>query len=252
MTTQEALFSYTLRLGDNGLILAQRLSEWTSKGPFLEEDLALTNIALDIIGQARAFLDYAGRVEDKGRSEDDLAYFRHEREFYNSLLVEQPNGDYAQTMIRQALIDFYHLYLFQELSKSKDETLAGIAAKSLKEVQYHVRHSSGWVVRFGQGTEESHQRIQHGLDEIWCYTGELFEMNEVDEVLLKEGIAVDLKTVKNKWEQSVHELMAKAGLTLPVNAFMQSGSRKGIHTEHLGFILAEMQYLPRTYPGAKW
>jgi len=252
MTTQEALFHYTLRLGDTNLILGQRLSEWTGHGPFLEEDLALTNIALDITGTAKSLLEYAALVEGKGRTEDDLAYFRSDRQYYNVQITEQPNGDYAKTIIRQAMIDCFDLYFFQELAKSKDETLAGIAQKSIKEVTYHLRHTASWVERFGDGTEESHERAQTAVNALWQYTGELFEMNEVDEILLKEGIAVDLNVVKQKWEQYITELLQKSTLAKPENVFMQTGSRKGIHTEHLAYILAEMQALPRMYPDAKW
>ena len=252
MTTQEALFKYTLRLGDTNLILGQRLSEWTGHGPFLEEDLALTNIALDIIGTANSLLEYAASIENKGRTADDLAFHRNDRQYYNVQLTELPNGDYARTIVRQALIDCFDLYFYQELAKSKDETLAGIANKSIREVTYHLRHTSSWVERFGDGTEDSHKKAQAALNELWQYTGELFEMNEVDEVLIKEGIAVDLKIVKQKWEKHVVELLQKSTLVMPENVFMQTGSRQCIHTEHLAFILAEMQALPRMYPDAKW
>lgn len=248
----EQLFKYTLRLGDTNLILGHRLSEWTGHGPFLEEDLALTNIALDLTGTANSLLEYAASIENKGRSADDLAFFRNDRQFYNVQLVEQPNGDYAKTIIRQVFIDCFDLYFYQALAKSKDETLAGIAQKSIKEVTYHLRHSSSWVERFGNGTEESHIRAQNALNELWQYTGELFEMNEVDEALIKEGIAVDLNLIKQQWEKYISELFEKSTLTIPENVFMQTGSRKGIHTEHLGFLLAEMQALPRMYPSAKW
>ncbi len=248
----EALFNYILRIGDTNLILGQRLSEWTGHGPFLEEDLALTNIALDITGAAKSFLEYAAKIEDKGRTEDDLAFLRNDRQFFNAQITELPNGDYARTIARQVLVDCFDYYFYQELSKSKDETLAGIAQKSLKEVTYHLRHTSAWLERFGDGTEESHNKVQLALNELWQYTNELFEMNEVDELLIKEGIAVDLNLVKTKWEKHISELAAKSTLTIPQNVFMQTGSRKGIHTEHLAFILAEMQALPRMYPDAKW
>ncbi|MES2515079.1 MAG: 1,2-phenylacetyl-CoA epoxidase subunit PaaC [Bacteroidota bacterium] len=252
MTTQEALFQYTLRLGDTNLILSQRLSEWTGHGPFLEEDLALTNIALDITGAAKSFLEYASIVENKGRSADDLAYFRNDRQYFNAQITEQPNGDYARTIVRQAIVDCFDLYFYQELAKSKDETLAGIAQKSIKEVTYHLRHTSSWVERFGDGTEESHNKAQKAVNELWQYTGELFEMNEVDEILIKEGIAVDLNGIKTKWDHHMTTLLEKSTLTKPDQAYMQTGSRKGIHTEHLAYILAEMQALPRMYPDAKW
>lgn len=252
MDLKTALFNYTLRLGDTNLILGQRLSEWTGHGPFLEEDLALTNIALDITGAAKSFLEYAASVENKGRTEDDLAYFRNDRQFFNVQLTELPNGDYARTIVRQVFMDCFDFYFYQELSKSKDETLAGIAQKSIKEVTYHLRHSSSWVERFGDGTNESHIKAQTALNELWQFTDELFEMNEVDEVLIKEGIAVDLSIVKTKWDHYITELLNKSTLSKPENVFMQTGSRKGVHTEHLGYILAEMQALPRMYPNAKW
>lgn len=252
MNSNDALFNYTLRLGDTSLILGQRLSEWTSKGPFLEEDLALTNIALDIFGRAKSLLEYAAKLEDKGRTEDSLAFFRSDREFFNALITEQPNGDYAKTIIRQAFIDCFDLLFYSELAKSKDETLAGIAAKSIKEISYHKRHSFSWVMRFGNGTDESMKRLQNGFEEIWPYTAELFEMNETDTILIKEGIAVDLTLLKPKWEQEINELLAKANLKLPENTFMQRGSREGLHSEHLSYILAEMQSLPRMHPTATW
>jgi ring-1,2-phenylacetyl-CoA epoxidase subunit PaaC len=252
MTTQEALFKYILRIGDTNLILGQRLSEWTGHGPFLEEDLALTNITLDITGAAKSLLEYAALVEGKGRTEDDLAFLRNDRQFFNVQITELPNGDYARTIARQVLIDCFDFYFYQELAKSKDETLAGIAQKSLKEVTYHLRHTSVWLERFGDGTEESHNKVQLALNELWQYTNELFEMNEVDEILIQEGIAVDLNLVKSKWEKHILELVEKSTLTIPENVFMQTGSRKGLHTEHLAFILAEMQALPRMYPDAKW
>lgn len=252
MNKQEALFKYILRLADNSLILSQRLSEWTSKGPFLEEDLALTNIALDILGQANSLLEYAAKVEGKGRTSDDLAFFRNEREFYNTLLVEQPNGDYAQTILRQCMIDNFDLLFYMELAKSNDETLAAIAAKSIKEITYHVRHTSSWLERFGNGTEESLSRTQKALNELWRFTDELFEMNEVDEILLKEKIAVDLHALKPIWKKQIDTVFEKANLKIPAATFMQTGSRNAKHTEHLGYILAEMQYLPRMHPTAKW
>ena len=252
MNKQQALFKYCLRLGDTSLILAQRNLEWNGHGPFLEEDLALTNISLDLLGLANSILQYAAQVEGKARSEDDLAFFRNEREYYNTLITELPNGDYGKTILRQFLCDVFDFYFYSDLAKSKDETLAAIAAKSLKEITYHLRHTSSWVERLGDGTEESHNRIQNALDEIWRFTGEMFEMNEVDSVLIKEGIAVDLNSVKSKWESKVKEILANATLKIPADAFMQRGSRDAKHTEHLGYILAEMQSLPRSLPDAKW
>jgi ring-1,2-phenylacetyl-CoA epoxidase subunit PaaC len=252
MTAQELLFTYTLRLADNSLVLGQRLSEWTGHGPFLEEDLALTNIALDTFGTATSLMEYAAQVENKGRDADALAYRRNEREFTNILLAEQANGDYAKTILRQVLVDAYNVLFYSELSKSKDETLAGIAQKAIKEVSYHYRHSSSWVIRFGDGTEESHTKIQDALNELWRFTGELFEQDEVEETLIKQGIAVDSKAFQAKWEKQLDELFAKATLQKPETAFMQTGGRKGIHTEHLGYMLSEMQTLPRMLPDAKW
>lgn len=252
MNQNEALFNYTLRLGDTSLILAQRLSEWTGHGPFLEEDLALTNIALDIFGRAKNLLEYAAKIEGKGKTEDDLAFFRSDREFLNALITEQPNGDYAKTIIRQAFIDCFDALFYAELTKSKDETLAGIAAKTLKEVSYHKRHSFSWVMRFGNGTEESMTRLQNGFNEIWEYTGELFEMNEVDAILIKSGVAVDLNAIKPQWEKEIFELLSSANIKRPESSYMQTGSRKGLHSEHLGHLLAEMQALPRMHPEAKW
>lgn len=252
MNSQEALFNYTLRLGDTSLILAQRLSEWTGHGPFLEEDLALTNVALDIFGRANSLLEYAGKCEGKGRDADRLAFHRHDREFLNALITEQPNGDYARTIIRQAFVDAFDLLFYQQLSNSSDATLAGIAQKTVKEVTYHKRHSFSWVRRFGNGTEESMNRLKKGFEEIWPFTGELFEMNEVDELLIPAGIAVDLNKIRPQWEREIKTLLEESGLTAPENNFMQTGSRKGYHSEYLGHLLAEMQAVPRMYPDAKW
>jgi len=252
MTTQEALFNYTLRLGDTSLILAQRLSEWTGHGPFLEEDLALTNIALDIFGRAKNLLEYAAKTEGKGRTEDELAFFRNDREYFNALITEQPNGDYAKTVVRQAFIDCFDLSFYTQLSKSKDETLAGISEKTIKEIAYHKRHSFSWVVRFGNGTEESLARLQKGFEETWAYTGELFEMTNTDEVLLKENISVDLSSLKPLWEKEIFDLLEKSNIKITEFTFMQKGSRKGLHTEHLSYILSEMQSIPRMHPNAKW
>jgi ring-1,2-phenylacetyl-CoA epoxidase subunit PaaC len=252
MNQQEALFKYALYLGDNALIMGHRISEWCSKGPMLEEDIALSNLALDYLGQATALLKYAAQTEGKGRTEDDLAYKRPEREFLNNLIVELPNGDFAYTMAKIFFYSSFLKYFYQDLSLSKDETLSAIAQKSLKEIKYHVRHSSDWICRLGDGTDESHSRMQNAISNIWMYTGELFEMNEVDLILVKESIAVDLKKLADNWKNSVAEILHKATLTMPTDNYMQSGGRKGLHTEYLGYILAEMQYLPRAYPNAKW
>jgi ring-1,2-phenylacetyl-CoA epoxidase subunit PaaC len=252
MNQKEVLFRYLLRLGDSSLVLGQRLGEWAGHGPFLEEDLALTNIALDIFGRAKSLLEYAAKVEGKGRSEDDLAYFRNEREFFNLLITEQPNGDYAKTILRQAFVDAYELLLYSELCKSNDHTIAGIAQKSVKEITYHKRHTFNWVNRFGNGTEESARRLLQAFNELWQFTGEMFDADELDEAAHKAGIGADLKALKPKWEKEVTELLERAGISVPAGTFMQSGSRRGIHSEHLGYILAEMQALPRMYPDAKW
>lgn len=253
MSTQDALFTYCLRLGDNPLILGQRLSEWSGHGPILEEDIAMSNMALDLIGQARGFLTYAGQVEGKDRTEDDLAYHRGEREFYNRLLVEQPNGDFAFTMMRSFLYGSFAYLHYRELMKSKDETLSGLAAKSLKEITYHVRHCGDWVVRLGDGTEESSRRTKEAALELWSYTGELFETDDVDAVLIKEGIAPDLQSLRAEWESMIREIFTKAGLEIPASGgYQATGGIKGLHSEHLGKLLAELQYLPRMYPDAVW
>lgn len=252
MASNQALFNYCLRLGDNSLILGSRLGEWCSKGPFLEEDIALTNIALDKIGQAQALLKYAGELEGKGRTEDDLAYKRDERNFFNSLLVEQPNGDFAYTLARQLYNDVLDYLFYKELLQSKDETLAALSGKFIKEIKYHIRHVSDWIIRLGDGTEESHSRMQKGLNELWQYTGDLFAKLSEDEELIKNGFIPDVTKLKEEWQKNIATVLEEATLKMPENTWMQSGSRKGIHTEHLGYMLAEMQYLQRSYPDAKW
>lgn len=252
MEIKEALFKYTLRLGDSSLILGQQLSKWTGHGPFLEEDLALTNIALDIFGRAKSLLEYAATTEGKGRTEDDLAFFRSDREFLSNLIAEQDNGDYAKTILRQAFIDCFDMMFYSDLAKSKDETLAGIAAKSIKEITYHKRHSFSWVNRFGNGTEESHNRLQTACNELWEFTGEMLEMDETDQEMIKAGIGVDKAPLKTKWEKEIKDLLEKANIKIPESTYMQKGGRHGVHTEALGLILAEMQALPRMLPDAKW
>ncbi len=253
MNKQEALFNYLLRLADQHLILGHRLSEQSSKGPFLEEDIACSNIALDLIGNATHLLQYAAEVEGKGRTADDLAFLRPEREFLNTFLAEQPNLDFAYVMVRHFFADVFDFYLYTELQKSSDETLASIAAKALKEITYHLRHTSKWVIRLGDGTEESKGRVQNAIDDLFRFTGELFEMNEVDELLMNEKIAIDLNKIKTSWKAKVKEVFAEAGVITPADdTFMQRGSREGKHTEHLGFLLAEMQHLHRAFPGAQW
>ena len=249
---KEAKFEYLLRLGDSSLIIGHRLSEWCGHGPILEEDIALINIALDFVGNATSILAYAGQVEGNGRDEDALAYMRDEREYRNLLITEQPNGDYANTIARQFLFDTYMYFLYEELKNSKDETIAAIAVKSHKEITYHLRHTTEWMYRLGDGTAESHERLQNGLNDLWMFTSEMFDMDEVDAVLIKEGIAPDLNIVKAAWEKRVKEVIAEATLKLPETTFKQKGSREGKHSEHLGFLLAEMQYVHRSFPDAKW
>ena len=249
---EKQLFNYLLRLADSSLIIGHRLSEWCGHGPVLEEDIALTNISLDFVGRANSLYEYAGKVEGKGRTEDDLAYLRTEREFFNNLLAEQPNGDYAQTILRQYLTDVFEIHFYEALAKSKDETLAGIAAKSLKEIQYHLRHSSSWMLRLGDGTDESNNRLQYALNEIYRFTGSLFEMDENDTVLIASGIAPDLSTIQQQWQKDVDAMLEKAMLKKPEKVWMQKGNLQGRHTEHLGYILAEMQSVHRAYPGVKW
>lgn len=245
-------FAFLLRLGDNCLVLAQRLSAWCGKGPAFEEDMALTNVALDLLGQARMWLSYAGEVEGAGRGEDQLAFLRDTGEFRNLLLVEQPNGDYAATLARQFLFDHWHLLLLGELAKSSDERIAAIAEKSAKEVVYHARRSADLVIRLGYGTTESSRRMQNAIDDLWAYTGEMFTADAVDDRLASRGVAPDPATLHKSWLSHVSEVLAEATLTLPAEPFAQQGGKQGRHSEHLGFLLAEMQFLQRAYPGAKW
>lgn len=242
---------YILRIADTTLILSQRLSEWCSKGPSLEEDIALSNISLDLLGQANGLLEYVSKLNGE-ISPDEYAFKRDEREFYNFQICEIENGHFGDTIIRQFLIDIYFKLYYQELEKSKDETLSALATKSLKEVSYHLRHSSNWVIRLGDGTQESKDKIQKSFNNIWKYTGEFFEMDELDKKMLKEKIGVNNKTLKKDWDKLVDETLIKAKLKRPEDGYMMTGSRKGIHTEMLGKILSEMQYLPRAYPDAKW
>jgi ring-1,2-phenylacetyl-CoA epoxidase subunit PaaC len=252
MTVQEALFKYLLRLGDQHLILGHRLSEQSSKSPFLEEDIACSNIALDLIGNANNLLQYAAEIEGKGRTEDDLAFLRNERELFNTLLVEQPNHDFAYVMVRQFFADAFDMLLYTELQKSSDETLASIAAKSLKEIQYHYRHSSKWIIRLGDGTEESKIRVNDAIEELYRFTAELFEMDDTDQLLIAEKITCDVSKLKPAFDAKLKEVLMEANLELPQEVYMQSGGKRGVHSEHLGFLLAEMQHIHRAHPGAKW
>lgn len=241
-----------LRLGDSSLILAQRLSAWCGHAPELELDLALSNIALDLLGEARLLLTYAGELEGRGRDEDRLAYFRDTAEFRNFLLVEQPNEGFDTTLARQFLFDAWHVELLSRLQHSTDPRLAEIAAKTLKEARYHRRFSTDWLIRLGDGTEESHRRMQAAIDDLWIYTGELFESDAVDAALAEAGIGVDMAALQAPWTAFVDAALAEAGLNRPQAAFMQSGGRRGRHSEHLDYVLAEMQVLARAHPDAVW
>lgn len=244
---------YVRRLGDNVLVLSQRLSEWCGKGPALEEDMALINVSLDLIGQARLWLSYAGELEGQGRSEDQLAFLRDAHQFHNLLLVELPNGSYADTLARQFLFDVWHYFLLQGLCQSDDARIVEIAQKCLKEVTYHVRRSTDLVIRLGDGTEESHRRMQAAIDDLWMYTGELFTPDALDTAMQQQGLAPALDELQQKWQQHVTEVLQMATLRIPAaGLWMQSGGKQGRHTEHLGYLLAEMQFLQRSYPGAAW
>ena len=227
------------------------MSEWCSKGPTLEEDIALSNISLDLFGQANGFYEYAAKL-DGSKSPDDLAFKRNEREFFNYQLVEQENGNFGRTIVRNFLHDAFSLLFYTELTLSKDETLAAMAAKSLKEVKYHFRHSSNWLIRLGDGTQESNSKVQEALNSLWQYTGELFEMDQIDNEMLENDIGVNNFQLKDEWDKLIDSTLTKAKLKRPSDGYMATGSKKGIHTEHLGFLLAEMQFLPRAYPNAKW
>ncbi|MEN9998715.1 MAG: hypothetical protein RI922_1705 [Bacteroidota bacterium] len=247
-----SLFEYVLRLGDDSLILGHRLSEWCGHGPILEEDIAMTNISLDLVGQATSLLGYAGELEGKGRDADALAFLRFDRDYKNVLLVEQPNGDFGMTMLRQFFFDAYRKPLFEKLQHSTDKHLAAIAEKSLKETKYHLKHSSEWVIRLGDGTEESNARIQDSLNTLWRYTNELFFTDEVDAELVEKGIVPSLQEIQNEWNATVTAVLTEANLTIPTNNWKQEGGRKGLHSEHLGYILAELQYMQRAYPNMQW
>ena len=246
------LFDYVLRLADDQLVLGQRLGEWCGHAPTLEEDLALANIALDLIGQARALYTYAGEVEGMGHDEDQIAFLRLERDYRNALLVEQPNGDFACTIARQFFHAAFMHPFWTAMTGSADETLAGIAGKAVKEVAYHLRHSGEWMIRLGDGTEESRARIEQAVAALWPFTGELFEMDEVARAAVDLGIGVDTAALTESWDRTLDEVFAEATLERPTGGVMQSGGRDGRHTEHLGHILSEMQYMQRAYPGMSW
>ena len=246
------LLHYTLRIGDNALILGQRLSEWCGHGPILEQDIALSNIALDHIGQARMLMQYAAEQNGEDFTEDKMAFFRDIWDYHNALIVELENGDWGKTITRQFLFDTYNYYFYTALLGSADTRLKEIAQKAIKEVSYHAQWSAEWLIRLGDGTEESHERAQNSLNELWEWTGELFEMDEVDEAMIAKGIGVDLSKIKEEWNAKVNQILEMATLQRPEDAWMQTGGKKGEHTEYLGYVLAEMQHLPRMYPEANW
>ncbi|MGH7655959.1 MAG: 1,2-phenylacetyl-CoA epoxidase subunit PaaC [Gemmatimonadaceae bacterium] len=249
---ENPLFEYLLRLGDDRLVLGHRMSEWCGHGPILEEDIAMANIALDLVGQGSALLKLAGETEGAGRDEDALAYFRAEPEFRNVQMVELPKGDFAFTIVRQFLFDAFSVLQWDALQRCTFAPLAGIAAKALKEDSYHLRHTSDWVQRLGDGTEESHARAQAALNELWRFAGEMFESDAVDDAVRGQGVVVDLAAIRSQWEQTVGDVVRHATLALPAAGATASGGRRGRHTESLGHLLAEMQIVARSHPGAKW
>ena len=252
MSTEQALIAYTLRLADNALILSQRMVELVAAEPELEEELANANFALDFIGQARMFYTRAGELEGQGRSEDDFAFMRDESEFRNLLLLEQPNGHFGDALVRQYLFETFYIHLLDALTRCADQGLSEIAARAIKEVKYHLRHSAQWLIRLGDGTELSHDRAQKSLDDCWRYTGEMFAVDEVDLTIQSEFDGPDLVAIHELWRRDVEKTVAEATLTVPDDQWMASGGKQGSHSEHMGFILAEMQYLQRSFPGASW
>lgn len=249
---QSAQVRYLLRLGDTSLVLGQRLAEWVGHSPALEEDLGLANLSLDLIGQARLLLSYAGELEGSGRDEDALAFLRDAPAFANLTLAEQPNGDFGRTVVRQCLLDAWQLEIYAGLAGSSDARLAGIAAKAIKETRYHFRFSSGWLVRLGDGTEESHRRVQDSVNDLWRFTAELFAADEVDDALAAAGVAPRLSELEPRWSARIDAVLQEATLVRPPAVPYQWHGKRGVHSEHLGHMLAEMQHLQRTYPGAQW
>ena len=249
---KENLYKYILGIADNSLILGQRMGSLTGHGPSLETDIACTNISLDLFGQVRSYYQYAAKIAEDGRTEDDIAMLRKEREYVNVLLVEQPNTDFAYTMARQFLFDVYHLLFLNELQKSKDLTLSAIASKSIKEVSYHQRFSSDWIKRLGDGTDLSHQKMQDAIDALWTYTDELFHQTQADKVMVKEGVGVDVTKLKETYYKQVNEVLEEATLSIPESKYFQKGGKEGIHTEHMGYLLSDLQYMQRTYPNMEW
>ncbi len=252
MTKDEALYRYVLRLGDNALILAQRLIELVAHGPELEEEMANANFSLDYLGQARMFYSYAGELEGTGRKEDYFAFMRDEREFSNFLLLEQPNGHFGDTIARSVLYETYYLAQLGALENCADVRLAEIAARAIKEIRYHQRHNSQWLIRLGDGTEESHQRAQQAIDRLWRFTGEMFAGDEVDDVVHSELSGPDLQKIRTDWEQGVQAILQEATLQMPAEQWMDDGGRTGCHSEHFGPLIAEMQYMQRSFPGLNW
>lgn len=252
MDPSNAHVRYVLRLADTTLILGHRLTEWSAHAPTMEEDIALSNIALDLIGQARPLYAHAAALEGQGRSEDDLAFLRDPEEFLNPQIVERPNKDFAVTMARQLAYATFAELAWGALKASKDTVIAGVAAKAEKECTYHVRHAAEWVIRLGDGTPESHSRMQAGLDDIWMYTGEMFEIDAVDTAMIAAGIGIDTRALEPAWMAAMQDVIAEATLTKPTAGYMQTGGRNGLHTEHLGHLLAQMQVLQRTHSGARW
>jgi ring-1,2-phenylacetyl-CoA epoxidase subunit PaaC len=250
--SETPLVLYALRRADDALILGHRLSEWCGHAPMMEEDMALANMGLDLLGQARELYSYAAKVEGSGNDEDKFAYLRDVRQYRNLLLLEQPNGDFARTMVRQFFYSVFADLYWRAMMKSSDATLGAVAAKSEKESAYHVRHSSEWMVRLGDGTDESHRRVQTAVDDLWAYTGEMFEVDDSERGLIDAGIAVDPTTLHSQWLQMVSSVLAEATLMLPKTAWMQQGGRNGRHSEHLGHLLSELQSMQRTFPGATW
>jgi len=246
------LYKFILEIADNSLILGQRLGELCGHGPNLETDIACTNISLDLLGQVRSYYQYAAKIAGDGRTEDDIAMLRKENEYLNVLLVEQPNTDFGYTMARQFLFDVYHLLFLKELQKSKDLTLSAIASKSVKEASYHQRFSSDWIKRLGDGTDESHERIQNAIDDLWTYTDELFHQTEANKAMIKEGIGVDVTKLKSTYYETVNAVLEEATLSVPESKYFQKGGKQGIHTEHMGYLLTELQYMQRTYPNMEW
>jgi ring-1,2-phenylacetyl-CoA epoxidase subunit PaaC len=252
MSGNDVLIAYLLRLGDNALVLGQRLTEIVAAGPELEEELANANIALDYLGQARMFYSYAGELEGNGRTEDDFAYLREEGEFRNLLLVEQPNGHFGDTIARQVLFDVFYLLQLEALQNCSDKRLSEIAEKSAKEIRYHIRHGRQWMLRLGDGTDESHRRITNAVRELWMYTGEMFANDELDEAMREDWCGPDLAALRTRWQAEITEILKEATIPLPDGEWMADGGKQGRHTEHFGYLIADLQYLQRVHPGLSW